>query len=148
MSNASKPIDLLRELKKLRISINNKRILDVGCGKGDWISYMNQTTGEAHTQVHFMGADISLKEVTVAKSRNSARNSDFLRATIKNLPFRGNAFDIVICNVVLPYVSQKKAIEQISRVLNEEGVIFASHHDFGWYLANALSGRGVYHGFH
>ncbi len=137
MSYTSKPIHLISELRELNTSIKNKRILDVGCGKGDWISFLNRTGLRTRALV---GLDVSPKEVTVAKSRNSARNAGFLRATIEKLPFKKNSFDIIICNVVLPYVDQKKAIEELSRVLDEDGVIFVSHHGFGWYLASALSG--------
>lgn len=45
---------------------------------------------------------------------------------IENIYFEDNSFDYVICNYVLQYVDDKKAIEEMKRVLKPNGMIIVS----------------------
>ena len=85
--------------------IENKRILDIGCGNGDISSYF----GEKNNQ---FGVDVS------DRRKDSNSNFVFKQVDSEALPFEDNAVDIVITHHVIEQVSSHdKHIEEIKRVL-------------------------------
>ena len=86
----------------------NKKILDVGCGRGDYTYFFgkkNRTTG------------IDLQNVI----RKEYYNFDFQIADCTNLPFRNGTFDLVISFDVIEHIeSDKKALAEAYRVLKKK----------------------------
>ncbi|RAP34050.1 hypothetical protein DID75_00300 [Candidatus Marinamargulisbacteria bacterium SCGC AG-410-N11] len=84
------------ERLKYLVLINQKIVLDSGCGKGQWSSTISQLNENIHT------VDISIHRIFIAKKlaqNNHAKNIDFLYSSIENLPFPNNYFiDIKITN--------------------------------------------------
>jgi 2-polyprenyl-3-methyl-5-hydroxy-6-metoxy-1,4-benzoquinol methylase len=95
-------------------------ILDVGCGKGILVKKLTKR-----------GYDVKGTEVSEYVIRNylSELHSDRIinQASLRNLPFDNNSFDIVFCSDVLehvPFFDVKQSISELVRVVN--GIIVAT----------------------
>jgi ubiquinone/menaquinone biosynthesis C-methylase UbiE len=98
------------------------RILDIGCGSGRHTCFAYR-----FSNVVVIGADISHAELMAAKDRlqlherlgeNGNGVWGLSLADVKNLPFKDNFFDLVICSEVLEHiVDDDGAAVEIIRVL-------------------------------
>lgn len=93
--------------------LENKKILDAGCGKGRFAAKIknNYPSCEVH------GLDISeelLKEVPDSINKKIG--------SILNLPYYSETFDVVLCVEALEHTIQtEKAVEELCRVLKSNG---------------------------
>lgn len=102
-------------LKKERINVTGKALLDIGCGRGRWLSFFEKTCGAIVT-----GIDLSEHAVRICEGKGFRA----FRASITQMPFRDKCFDFVNSTTVLlhlPYELKETAIAEISRVLNPGG---------------------------
>ncbi|MCK5617243.1 class I SAM-dependent methyltransferase [Candidatus Pacearchaeota archaeon] len=91
------------------IEISPYKLLDAGCGKGH--------TGESVSKYckSYYGFDLSSSAIKLAKER--LPHGSFLTGSLKNLPYKTNYFDCVICSEVIEHIPEyKKAIKELSRV--------------------------------
>jgi ubiquinone/menaquinone biosynthesis C-methylase UbiE len=91
---------------------NAKTLLDVGCGRGFWLNYVND-----HTSLKTIGCDLfdSVPEL---------KNSDYKRGSVYKLPFEDNAFDIVTCTHTIEHLREVAgAIEELKRVTRKQLII-------------------------
>ncbi len=94
------------------------RVLDVGTGTGRVVAAAQQTTGDAAL---VFGVDESPAMLRLATSRRVAA------AEVINLPFRNDAFHIVLSNFSLAYFAKlETALFDMRRVLKPGGRIAAS----------------------
>ena len=85
-----------------------KTLLDVGCGNGIFLNYLN----EARPDLELRGVDRSHTALTHVKVKKS-------QASITDLPFEDNSFDAVTCLEVLEHIpvpDYKKAISELARI--------------------------------
>jgi ubiquinone/menaquinone biosynthesis C-methylase UbiE len=88
-------------------------ILDVGCGKGHWLNFLE------YTRAYRVGVDISLVALKKAKRSSSI---DYVLADAENLPFRESSFDKIFCLGSLEhFVNPKKGAMEIKKVLKNHG---------------------------
>jgi SAM-dependent methyltransferase len=83
-----------------------------------------------------MGFDIDLEALAFG-CRLAEVNGDvirFLGASAHDIPFRDNRFTHVICRVSLNYVHQRRALEEMVRVLRPEGYLYCSVEGAGFDL--------------
>jgi SAM-dependent methyltransferase len=107
------------------------RILDIGCGSGRHIGAACR-----FKNVIAIGADISHVELVAAKNRlnlherlgeNGGGVWGLSMADIKNLPFKDDFFDLVICSEVLEHIAEDKiAAGEIIRVLKTGHMLVVS----------------------
>lgn len=103
---------------------SSSTMLDAGCGPN--ISSLSHVPAN----VHFIGIDVSSKNI--AKSHRKAktkdyRNFSFVVASITDLPFRSESFDLILCCDILEHIKAKhKAIHEISRVCRPQGKFVGS----------------------
>lgn len=95
------------------------RILDLGCGLGYGAAILSKSGRNV------IGIDFSLAALSYARS--VYRGPQYVVANINNLPFRNNIFDVVVAFEIIEHVPEPhRALDEISRVLREKGVLFAS----------------------
>lgn len=98
--------------------MNPQTILDIGCGNGVPLFYLNRYV--PHNQI--VGLDTSRKELEIAKGIN--KEADFVVADINTLPFREEIFDLVLCLEVLEHLKDTtKALSSLHKVGRKTVVI-------------------------
>jgi len=98
------------EIKNLT---ENSRILDVGCGYGEYIKLYKDNGLIAN------GIDIDKEAVK--------QNKEGIFASAEEIPFKDNFFDVVSCIDVLEHVDNPEiVIKEINRVLKKDGGLILS----------------------
>lgn len=116
---------LFRPLKPYLLRLKMGKVLDVGCAYG----FMLQRFPDGFEK---FGIDISHHAIIEAKKR-------LPRARLKvsdvedKLPFPEEFFDIVVCNDVLEHLENpKRALENISKVLKKDGILYINTPNLNW----------------
>lgn len=136
--------------KKVQLA-SKKKILDAGCGTGAIThDIASLTEGE------IIGCDITSELLTYARKSVLHRNVTFVRANIRNLPFKDETFDLVVFTNVLTHTrNQQEALNEMARVTCKEGVVLATGEpDYGgdlyypedkahFLFVNHLEKRGI-----
>ncbi|MDP9728658.1 class I SAM-dependent methyltransferase [Alicyclobacillus tolerans] len=94
------------------------KVLDVGCGTGATAVFLAKHYGCSVTAL-----DIRSKMLEKCKIRANQEgvDIDIQMGDIENLKFDNDTFDVVLCESVLVFVKQQKALMEIYRVLSEKG---------------------------
>lgn len=95
------------------------RILDVGCGPGQYSLYFYKHGFEV------IGVDFSEKMVSIAKTL--CDKVEFYIQDMRNLSFRDNEFDALwVCSsfVHIPTEESMQVLKEFKRILREDGILF------------------------
>ena len=114
-------------------NIEVKRVLDIGCGAAqELLPFLERT------KAFCVGIDIadSLGEVTktVFKLNDDAQKVGFSRANGASLPFADASFDVVLCQIAIPYMNNRQTIAEVARVLRPGGVFLLKIHAPAFYF--------------
>lgn len=108
----------LAEAIKIFMDENSlKRVLDVGCGTGRLVKFLNEEGFEA------MGCDN--QETAVKYAKKLIKNA-VVKASATKLPFKKGSFDLVCCVSVLEHLIKKdtkKFLTEAKRVLAPNGFV-------------------------
>ena len=127
--------------------INNKKILEIGCGTGGHSLFFASK-----------GANVYSTDLTPERVASSSQLINYLDTfkahfeicDAENLPYENNSFDIVYSNGVIHHTYDiKKAINEIHRVLKPKGKAFImlyAKHSFMYYF-NILLIKGLLLGY-
>jgi ubiquinone/menaquinone biosynthesis C-methylase UbiE len=86
-------------------------LLDVGCAEGWLLDKINNLNLHAF----YVGVDVSSANINKAKLK---KNGNWVLCDAENLPFKNDAFQIVICSEVLEHVLHpQKCLNEIQRVV-------------------------------
>lgn len=91
-----------------------KSILDVGCGKGDPVRFINR-----NKTYYTVGLDIFKPYLEMC--RRYGTHDDYVLCDIKNLPIKNGSFDVALCVEVLEHLDRKdgplfiKSLEKVAR---------------------------------
>ena len=118
--------------RRLRgLNLSGEHLLDLGCGPGQWA---------AAAAAEGLGVTACDRKIVPATTLGAAIHLVSAEAT--QLPFKDRSYDIVLCNLVLPYVSVEACVGEARRVLRVGGTFFGICHGPGYYLMQALHGLG------
>lgn len=114
-----------------------KVILDVGCGEGQLLEYLNKIKGR-----ELYGVDV-LSHV-VYQARKRVPTSIIVQSDGCKMKFKNNTFDVVTCIDVLEHIPNwRDVIKEIIRVTKPGGIIVLGWpNDDNWNLARFLLGKG------
>ena len=100
----------------------NKRVLDIGSGKGTTACHLT----EKYT-CEVVGLDLSERMIGYAKDMAKKKGLDdrvsFRRANAHNLPFEDESFDIVLAECTTTILNKEKAFSEFLRVARHGGYI-------------------------
>lgn len=117
--------------------VGKERILDAGCGFGQWTFAMTQTSKQV------IGVDIDSERLSVATqlaSINNFKNVEFHRASLEEIPDFEEAFDAVFCYSVVYLTDYHKVFRNFFRSLKKGGTLYICTNGPGWYLYNIIEG--------
>ena len=109
---------VIKKLFKVIGDIKDKNVLEVGCGTGRFTKLMINKGAKV--------TGIDLQPDTIMVNRKKIPNAEFLYMSATDIDFEKETFDIVISVTVLqhiPYNEQEKAINEIMRVVKQDGYI-------------------------
>jgi len=102
------------EAFKICNDLNGKKVLEVGCGRGDFSLFL------ASYSEQVQGIDFSVSAIEIAEQRSCLSNSsnvEFRVADAQDLPFLNNEFDVVYsCECIEHLPNPQQAINEIYRV--------------------------------
>ncbi len=135
-----------------QVVLKDKIILDQGCGEGVWMYEFAKFTDPRNVYGFDVDPD-SIKKFEL-RTKNYEENSQkqIPEKNVKicyaeNLDFSDNFFDIVFSNEVLEHVvDDKKAVEEVYRVLKPGGVFIVFTPNSGWpFETHGMFFRGRYY---
>jgi len=113
---------------------NGKKVLDVACGKGDFIHFLSKN-GVSKA----VGIDIQSENILVAKSHalsEGRNNSDFIHGDFFKWE-TNEKFDYVVSNEALDHIPNVyKALDKMKNLINDDGAIINICGEF-WKGPNA-----------
>ncbi len=109
--------------KLLKGIIQNKNVLDLGCGSG-----VKTTKLLKFKPKTIVGIDISDKLIAIAK-KNSPE-IDFYIGDAQKTPFNSSRFDVISSELVLHYFKDlRPLLKEMNRILKKKGIfVFSIHH--------------------
>lgn len=104
---------------RLLPDLGNKRVLEIGCGRGDFACFLSQL----YPSASFIATDFSANAIEMAQSRAGSRsNVSFRIADAQSLPFKDASFDYVISCECLEHVeSPPQMLCEMARCLSKDG---------------------------
>lgn len=106
-------------LKIFMLKNNLKKVLDVGCGSGRVVKYLNDNGFDA------FGCDPQEEAVNLAKKLN--KKNVITQTSAAQLPFKNQSFDLITAISVIEHLSLndiKYFFTEAQRILRPEGFIF------------------------
>jgi SAM-dependent methyltransferase len=105
------------------IPLDRERVLDLGCGAGDW----TRRIARLRPWAHVVGIDAGVPFVTRAAARRAGERSAFAAADFARLPFSSAAFDCVYADTTLEHAFDvDRTLAEAWRVLRDGGVLVAT----------------------
>jgi len=95
------------------------KVLDVGCGRGDLLNYIQNKTNNVY------GIDISKGNIAVAKRLLNKNAKLSIQDITKKTRFPNSYFDIIILTDVIEHIPDKYSLFiELRRILKKGGIIF------------------------
>lgn len=119
--------EVLKEIKNIGLL---KKVLDVGCASGWFISEISKK----YPKANYYGIDIYDKGINFA--RKNYPRIKFRVADAHRIPYQSNFFDLVVCTEVLEHVDVPKAVLlEIKRVLRKNGIAIIELDSGSWLFS-------------
>ena len=105
--------------EELLSGINGGRVLDIGCGSGQFIEILIQSLGSFDSVT---GVDVDESVLEEAGMKYQGETYRFLKASTQSLPFEDGSFDFVSISKALHHVeNDRQALNEMKRVLKQGG---------------------------
>jgi ubiquinone/menaquinone biosynthesis C-methylase UbiE len=93
-----------------------RNVLEVGCGTGHWLRYLNER--------HITARGIDPSDGMLSRARGKVGRGSLIQGRAEALPFPSAHFDRVFCiNALHHFTDQRRAIEEARRVLGVGGAM-------------------------
>lgn len=141
-TNANDLIEI-PNFRNLMPEVNNKSILDLGCGYGENDKYYKQCGAS-----YVLGIDISEHMIEQANKNNKIEGIDYKVMAMEDISKINKKFDIIMSTLAFHYIKDfDKLIKDISFLLNDGGyLVFSQEHPFTTcvvYTENVKKGHTV-----
>ena len=104
------------DLIEKHINLENKRILDIGCGVGDYSNYFQIKGGEV------IGLDLT--SLHISKAHPANKNIHYIIGDAQNIPVRSSTIELILINEVLEHVpDDEKIITESNRIMKKDGYL-------------------------
>ena len=108
--------------RKLIPDLNNKKVLDLGCGYGEKDIYCKELGAK-----EVLGIDISEHMLKIALDNNKDKDITYKLMAMEDIDKLEEKFDVVISSLAIHYVKDyDKLIKDIYNLLNEDGILIFS----------------------
>jgi ubiquinone/menaquinone biosynthesis C-methylase UbiE len=111
------PLNLRKRLRLLQLhgAVRGRRVLDCGCGAGEYVSALRAAGVEAY------GVEYQAEKVAIARQRGLGE--DLVRqGDLARLDYPDESFELAFLNEVLEHVpDEKRALKEVARVLKPGG---------------------------
>lgn len=115
-----------------QVDLNNKRVLDVGCGVGV-ISFL---INDIFDNVEIVGIDFDENFINMA-NENKTDNIEFYKSDINDIPSNLGLFDVIIGRWILMYVDNPlKTINYLNKFLKHGGKFIFEESDISGSVLN------------
>ena len=135
-------VEHMQRYKSVLRLVEGKKVLDAACGAGYGSALMSSVAKEV------TGIDISSEAISYDNERyGHISNLKYIEASIAELPFEDNSFDVIISFETIEHVNedlQIKFLKEIKRCLNADGVLVMSSPDKRTY-SDLLNFDNEYH---
>lgn len=121
----SKGFERRLKMVSTNLDLNKKKILDLGCGEGVWLSQFARFSNSENV----FGSEIDAVSVEdlknkIDKNKLNLKKENIINCSGENLKFPDKFFDVVFQNEVLEHVEDdQKTINECLRVLRENGFL-------------------------
>ncbi len=100
------------------IETKNKKILEVGSGRGNGASYIYRH----YMPQQYTGIDLSGKSIEYCKSHYNIPGLEFMKGEPENLPFPSHSYDVVInVQFIQSFINTQNYFDEVYRVLTRGG---------------------------
>lgn len=108
--------------RKLISDLNNKRVLDLGCGYGENDIYCRELGAKEVLEI-----DISEHMIKIALDNNKDKKIKYKLMAMEDIDKLEEKFDVVISSLAIHYVKDyDKLIKDIYNLLNKDGILIFS----------------------
>lgn len=125
-------------MKEMLPTLENKAVLDLGCGCGtNCVEFINNGASKV------VGVDISEKMLSVAKKDACHENIKYLNMSMTDITELNEKFDLVYSSLAFHYIKDfEKLCKDIYSLLNKDGyILFSQEHPL---ITSTVDGNGHY----
>lgn len=112
------PFTVLNTVWRL-IDKEAKTVLDVGCGKGEPMRFINR-------HKHYFTVGVDIFEPYLRECERQRIHNQHILCDIRNLPFRDKSFDVVLCLEVLEHLEREdggKLLREMERTAKKQVIL-------------------------
>lgn len=118
--------------------LSGKKMLEVGCGNGDFSNYLS-----LNHNADILGLDFSTESIKIANQKKDvfgAKTSSFMVGDAQNISLPDNSFDIIVSCECLEHIPvPQKMVSEIFRLLKPGGrVVLTTENYFNAYAYHRL----------